>query len=320
MTKTFALACFSVIMAFCGVTFGQDDDVLKNVTANVSPKGWKRAAEPRLYDVKSFQDYSSDEANLLLPFGFSRAVLIDFVALDKPNATVNVEVCELGSTLDAFGVYSNYRGEDSKSIEIGLEGAFVGGEIVFYQERFFVKASAANAVESRAGLLPCARAISEKLPRNGTPPEELAYLNINSVVMKTARYYSQSLLGYDFFTNGLAAEAIVGSDRVKVFVVIETTTKNARLALERYEEYMQDANAAMIWRDLPHGKVFEVKDPLLNYVLTKQIGNVVIGVAELSKPDSGLDLLNQLQGAAVNIVRKSLPKDILWAPPTPNAK
>ena len=305
MTKTLWLVFVAPVLAACAVAYGQEDALLENLTQPHLPKGWKCSGDAKTYDRSNLYELIDGEAEVYFPYGFKRAIAVSYASTDHPQDGVAAEIYEMGSDLDAFGVYSNYRDATSKLVGLGTEGFASDTQAMFYRDRFFVKVrTRGTSSQNRAALMPCAQAISRALSKNTSRPEELDLLDIPALVPQTQQYFAQSVLGYDFFSTGLTADATLSALPVKVFVIIEVTSKTAHQALERYEAFLVSANAYPRWRELPNGKILVVEDPLYKGVLAKQIGNIIIGVAKLPNPDRGLPVLEQLQSLVVKKVNQ----------------
>ena len=318
MTKTLWLVFVALVPAACAVAYGQEDALLKDLTQSHLPRGWECTGDAKTYDRSNLYDLVDGEAEVYFPYGFKRAIAVSYASPAHPQDKVAAEIYEMGSELDAFGVYSNYRDATSKTVGLGTQGFASDTQAMFYKDHFFVKVrTRGTSSQNRAALMPCAQAISRALPKsaagrqeaasgNTSKPEELDLLDIAALVPQTQQYFAQSVLGYDFFSTGLTADATLSGLPVKVFVIIEVTSKTARQALERYEAFLVSANAHPHWQELPNGKILAVEDPLYKGVLAKQIGNMIIGVAKLPDPDQGLPVLGQLQSVVAKKVNQSV--------------
>lgn len=311
------LLCALAVFAFAA--HAEEDALMKSLMSMTAPPGWKYEGNPASYNSANLYELVDGEAELYFPYGFKRVIAITYASPSDPKDTIEAEVYEMGSTLDAFGVYSNYRDVDTKPVQLGTDGFAGSTQAMFYQERFFVKMRARGTSQAnRQALMPCAQGLSARLPKNTPAPEELELLKYPGLVERSQQYIAQSLLGYDFFSNGVICDTASTYAGAKAFVVIEVTTKTARQALDRYVEYLKSSNATYSWRDMPYGKVLLAKDPLHKGVLARQVGSVVIGVAKLSTPEAGFALFDPFQSHVVDTLRKwHPPKDPFATPPPP---
>ena len=116
---------------------------------------------------------------------------------------------KIGSLLDAFGIYSNYRGTNIKEISIGAEGYLSSTQLIFYQDKYFVRiqATGTTGLENDT-LLAFGQALSRNLPPNTARPKELDVMEMPDIIPNSERYIPQSILGYAFFRRGLIADVL----------------------------------------------------------------------------------------------------------------
>ena len=69
----------------------------------------KLTGKPVYYDRDTLSDRIDGEAELYFPYGFDRMAAARYVSEKSPGTGVDVEIYRMGSLLDAFGIYANYR-------------------------------------------------------------------------------------------------------------------------------------------------------------------------------------------------------------------
>lgn len=299
MNRTTTIASF---MMLCFLTWGagsiaETQDSLAVLFNENSLGAWNRAAPAEVYDKDNVFELINGEAELYFPYGFKRVVAAEYAQAADAETTVSVEVYELASLLDAFGVYSNYRDEESKTADVGAEAVAGSTQVMFYQDVFFVKART-HKTDRQDQLLEFAREFSKVLPQRFEAPPEPGVLDVKGVVPASCQYIAQSVLGYDFFKKGMVADAFLEDDPaedakpLRVFVMREESEKQAELVLQKYIHYLSESTAERDWTG--GGKVLKAIDPLHKGVLIKQTGPFVIGVAKLPPDVNGLPLIYRL--------------------------
>jgi len=215
---------------------------------------------------------------------------------ENPQVAVEADVYRMGSLLDAFGIYANYRRADNGALKIGAEGFVSPSQLLFYQDRYFVKlqASGALSVEEEV-FLSCARAVSQNLPSNLSQPKELVYFMLPAVVQRSERYIAQSLLGYAFFRKGLIADAILEGEPLKVFMVPEESVNAARKAFDQYHGYLKASGQEVQLTETPDMTFISAVDPLYKNVYIEHSGRYLIGAVNLKTTSSGKQLVEQLR-------------------------
>ena len=77
--------------------------------------GWKIEGKPAFYDRDTLSDRINGEAELYFPYGFDRMAAARYASEKLPGAGMDVEIYRMGSLLDAFGMYANYRQKEGRT-------------------------------------------------------------------------------------------------------------------------------------------------------------------------------------------------------------
>lgn len=252
--------------------------------------GWTLEGAVNQYDKDNLYTYIDGEAEFFFPFGFELLHSARYVKSSE-KASLVADVYRMGSPLDAFGVYSNYRRPETPVVPIGAEGVCSATQCLFYQDRYYVQISVSGADKLPQDVFTaCAKAIATKLPGDARPPNELDLLRVEGVVPRSERYLAKSLLGYSFFRKGLIADAAWDSVNGRVFVVLEDSKEKAAAVLDQYAEYLKKSNLTP--KRTPD--TLSATDPLYKGVLLRQAGSRVFGVINPGDPDKGASLMRKL--------------------------
>lgn len=257
---------------------------------------WRLDGQVKAYTKDDLFTYIDGEAELYFPYGFERLATAFYTkAGGDPGIGVAADIYQMGSLLDAFGIYSQYRKAEAEFISMGGEGFVNPSQLLFYQDRFFVQLSASGTAQlDRSVFESCARAISKALPGPPKKPLELNLLKIPAMIPQTERYFPESLLGYSFFRRGLIALASQNGKKFRVFVIIEDSAPSAKEVLDRYVRYLKDSKVPS---DrillLKEGRLF-APDPLHKGMMLGQKGRFIAGAVDLENPAQGSTLVEQI--------------------------
>ncbi len=258
--------------------------------------GWNIDGKVLLYDRDTLFERINGESELYFPYGFELLASARYENSKNSQIAVDADVYKMGSPLDAFGMYANYRRKDDAEISIGTEGTVSPSQLFFYQDRYLVRLQATGTTNlAQDVFLSCAREITRRLPENTKRPGELAVLMIPAVVPKSERYIAQSLLGYDFFRRGLITDARLQDEEMQVFVVLEDSPGAAAGALDRYRGYLAASGQDVPIKKTPHGVFLQAVDPLYGQVLLEQSSRHLIGVIKFKNKFAAQQLLDQLK-------------------------
>ena len=256
---------------------GDMEDLLPPLSCGA---GWKIEGKPLFYDQDTLSDRIDGEAELYFPYGFDRMAAARYVSDKNAGAGLDVEIYRLGSLLDAFGMYANYRQKAGRTLQFGA-GATVSASLLFlYQGRHFVHIQVTGVADAHPDTLAeCGRAVTSRLPGSNIRPPELSIFERPEVVKGTDRYLPQSLLGYDFLNKGLMADAVVQGTNLQIFLLVGTTAESASTAFDRYRSQLAQVKLE------PGGKraVFlEGVDPLYGPVIVLRKENCIAGALKFS--------------------------------------
>jgi hypothetical protein len=257
--------------------------------------GWVLDGKVTLYDKDSLFDRINGESELYFPYGFTALAYARYESRNDRSIALDADVYAMGSLLDAFGMFANYRRRDSTAAAIGADGTISSSQMLFYQDRYLVRLQVTGATTIRQDvLLACGKAIAQNLPRNTGRPKELDAFAIPAVVPKTERYIASSLLGYEFFRRGLIADALLGKDEAQVFLVLETNADAARAALDRYHAYLRAGGSNVRVAGPPGRMYLEANDPLYGSAVVQQSGRFLAGAVKVKDRTAAKQLAEQV--------------------------
>jgi len=271
------------------------DPAVESLLPEACAPGWIKEGRVSTYASDDLYKYIDGEAELYLPYGFERVATVMYARPGDKGSGMVANIFKMGSLLDAFGIYSNYRGAGAEPAKVGADGFIEEAQLMFYQGRYFVQIMTSGNVDQEPSLfLACAAAISKNVPGGAEKPRELNLLSVSGLVPSTERYYAGGLLGYGFFGRGLTGEVTLKSSRVKAFVVLGESTAVIRQAVETYVKQLKGSKAAVEVSQDKGGLRLTATDPLYKGVLLQQSGRYVVGVASLTDPRDGEGLAEQL--------------------------
>jgi len=295
----YAMIFLIIICLFCrsGHVFAAGGSIENVLPSGECTKDWVAKNKATLYTKDTLFDHINGEAELYFPYGFDVLATATYMNRSNPELWIVADVYRMASLLDAFGIYSNYRRSDAASVAVGAEGFVSPSQLMFYQDRYFVRLQATGATSLKQDIfLACARSVSQNLPLNTGRPGELNFFSIPGVIPKSERYIAQSLLGYAFFRRGMIADVILEGKRVQVFIVPEKSRDTARKAFDNYRSYLKAEGQGMNVTETPDRIFVTAVDPLYGGVFVEQSGRYVIGVVRLKVPYAANQLIEQLRG------------------------
>ncbi|KAB0667626.1 hypothetical protein F6V25_02730 [Oryzomonas japonica] len=254
--------------------------------------GWQMEGKPLFYNRDTLSDRIDGEAELYFPYGFERMAAARYAAKKTPEAGIDVEIYRMGSLLDAFGMYANYRQKEGSTIAVGAESNLSPSQLFSYQGRFFIHIQMTGTSDAATTVLAeCGRTVAARLPGTQSRPPELSALERSEVVKGTERYLPQSLLGYDFLNRGIMADAVVGGTNLQIFLLLGQTAESASAAFGRYRSLLAQGKIESGGND---AALVEGVDPLYGPVVILRKGGCLAGALKFGAKDGVRALLERI--------------------------
>ena len=222
--------------------------VAPKITLPVEVAGWKWDGKESTYNSRTVFDYINGAAELYLAYGFQGLKVRRFVKPGSPP--INLEVYEMASPEDAYGVFSFEYQDDPAGIGQGSE--FGGGLLRFWKGKYFASVYAEGEGEGvGAAILGIGRAAAQAIPATGSEPKLIQLLPGKELglVDKSTRYLrSHVLLNQRFFishqnilnlsrkTEAVLAQYLQGKERMQLLLI---RYSNLREAVDAYQSFMK---------------------------------------------------------------------------------
>jgi len=204
--------------------------------------GWTWDGKELKYNSKTLFDYIDGAAELYLAYGFQSLTVRRFEKSGQPP--IIVELYEMASSEDAYGVFSFERQDENVGIGQGSE---FGGELLrFWKDKYFVSIYAeGEGAEVESGILKVGRAVANSIPATGLEPKWVGSIPGKDLglVDKSVRFLrSHVLLNQRFF---IAHQNILNLNRKTEAVLAQyiRDKQKTQLLLIRYPDLKEAVDA-----------------------------------------------------------------------------
>ena len=242
--------------------------------------GWTWDAKEMQYDARALFAYMNGGAELYLAYGFQRLRVRKFERSNQPPITL--ELYDMASSEDAWGVFSFERQDDAVGIGQGSE--FGGGLLRFWKGTHFVRIYAdGEGADVDAAMLALGRATADAIRELGSEPALVAWIpgKDRGLVDRSIRYLrSHVLLNQRVF---IAHQNILNLSRRTEAVLAQYNREEQKvhLLLVRYPSVKEarDAYASFMSAYHPDARGKEVvKTEERKWTMARQRAEVVLVV------------------------------------------
>ena len=216
--------------------------------------GWKRDGKEMKYDSKTLFKYIDGAAELYLAYGFQNLRVCRFEKSNKPPLIV--ELYEMASSEDAFGVFS-FEHQD-ETVEIGQGSEFGGGLLRFWKGKYFVSIYAeGEGAEVESGILKMGRTVADSIPTIGPEPKLVGFIPgknfglvdqsvcyLKSHVLLNQRFFisHQNILNLNRKTEAVLAQYLQDKQKTQLLLIRYSNSKEAGDVYQSFmKAYLPDA-------------------------------------------------------------------------------
>lgn len=230
----------TLLILFIAVQLAHCSNVSKFLLADNFEEGWTFEFAPEIYTPENLYEYINGEAEIYKRYDFVEMATASYVLKVDPAATFTLDIYDMGTALNAFGIYSSYRRPELHFEEIGAEATVSELNIRFYKGQYFVQVNAGSMVPIiREIIQRIARKISESLPAVQSIPE-LGLLLAEYQVEHSMRYIKNGFLGQESFKKIFEAQYKKNKNSWSAFIALFENDEKALDAFLQYEKNISD--------------------------------------------------------------------------------
>jgi hypothetical protein len=193
-----------------------------------------RAGEAKFFSTDLYK-YIDGGADIYLDYGLLAMVHQRYRA---SSADVTVDVYDLGTESNAFGIYAAESSPDYHFLPIGSEGYGTNEVLNFFQAEFYVKLSAFSEQEKTGPVLErFAREVSRRIGPASPMPGFLSLFPPPDLLGHSAKFVRKSPLGLDFLGPAILAAYAWGGKEATLLLSKAPDAKGAAQRVSQLREY-----------------------------------------------------------------------------------
>ncbi len=291
--RIYFLTIFSILMLCCESSQNGLDQLFPGPGFE---KGWSWLGKPKNYIPENLYNYINGEAELYLSYGFQECATLTYFWGNPDDTSFVVDIYDMGTPINAFGLYSVYRHPGYQYEAIGTEAVVSDFGIKYYQGSYVIELKAGDSSEkTRQAMEAVAKQLSGRIPDAAEPPALLTLLPLEAQVDKTLKYTANEMLNQAFLPAGLEATYRIRDEDVMGFAVLFNDAEGAKTGLEGLRDFYQESGDPFVQNPQVNEDGFIVKTRYHGYVMVSLTGQYLAGIQDLSSPDKGMDLLARLE-------------------------
>jgi len=237
---------------------------------------WKPAEEARAYDPASLFEYIDGAAEAYISYDFKELVVGNYLH-GASKATMTVEIYDMGTSLDAFGIYSAERSPESRFLAVGVQGYLEEGSLNFLAGRYYVKLLGYEGGDRTVAYLNSyAASIVSKIKDPAALPVLLKAFPAEGLAANSEKYIARNFMGFKFLNRGYEASYKRDAQEFTAFVIEARSAEEGAAILKQFVD--QFAKSGSVGKA---GAGYRIKDAYLKNILVAPAGVFLCGVTKI---------------------------------------
>jgi hypothetical protein len=292
------------VFAFCGGLIGSvalpSLSMATTGTSDLLPPsgavdGWDHAEPIKLYLPDNLYEYINGAADGYLVFDFMVLAHASYRHPEREGQYITVDVYEMASPEDAFGIYSVERAPDQRIVDLGDQAYVTPGFLAFQQERFYVLLEAHPlGVDTDGALLALAQEVSRRAPAGSGKPQMLHVFPEASLVQDSVRYVRGALLGHGFLPRGYVANYQDDGELVPLVAIDWPRTEDASENMTKLRKYFDKGGQKVHFFDELGEAAYVTKDRYLGNITVLRQGRLMAAIAGYQNQSWAVKLAQKL--------------------------
>ena len=293
MTRRIALLCICLMLTSVTCPFRKKglDSLFPSPGFE---KGWEWEGKPKHYTPQNLYEIIDGEAELYISYGFKELASLLYYRGSAEDTFFVVDIYDMGSALNAFGLYSGFRHPDYRFENIGTEGFVSDYGIKFYKGNYLVDIKVGEFSEKcRRAAWIATGTIAKRIREPGRALELIDLLPAENQVPRTLRYIQKEMLNQGFLPGGIEARFTIEGGEVTGFVVVFDSVTAAMRGFNELKAFYAVSGGLLNVR-MPGEFSFSAKTPYRGNTLVFLSGKTIAGVLDLAEISKGKDIVNSI--------------------------
>jgi len=263
-----------------GLAFGAGDTVaLKRLLPELP--AWELTEEAENYRAENLFEYINGAAEIYISYEFEELLVANF-KLKGTETEMSVEIYDMGSPTNAFGIYSAERYPENTFISLGTQGYIESGALNFLASRYYIKLLCFEGGDSSDAHLnrfgdEMVRRIDSKMGF----PEIMKIFPKQNRIANSEKYFLRNFMGYSFFHDGFSADYRLDDMEFVCILVVGKDDDDARKMLQAYV----DAKSADALESL--ADAYHIRDRYYHNIYLGRINRYICGAMKIQDDRTG---------------------------------
>ena len=209
---------------------------LAMIVNDLTPKNWRIYDKIMHFTAENLYEQINGRAEYYIAYDVIGMTFASYEEIaDSTHFSINLSIYDMGTPINAFGVFSGERSSESQPLELGREAYRSGADYYIWQGQYYIQIMASNTSEELKYIgSELAKKLTNLLPDSGESVWGLAVLPMADRVPRSIQYFLVDAMGLDFMRNTYTAKYYKGETVVSIFLSKEDSSESAQKTLQKF--------------------------------------------------------------------------------------
>jgi hypothetical protein len=265
----------------------QDRQRLSGLTAGIPELGAEPSGRPAFYS-DNLWEYINGGAEAYHQYDFFALLHQIFLAGD---AEVTVDIYDMGTPVNAFGIYSSERSPDYRFLPVGSQGFGDAYSLNFFQDRYYVKLSLYQDKPDSTVLVRFGAKIAGLIPGAKGMPELFSLFPAENAVAHSETFILKAPLGHAFLGPAYAMSYLSGGGTARLLLSVAESPAQASERVGKLAAHFKESGSCQVLPGLGAG-AFRGSNPYEDTVICLPEGRWL--VLHAGEKDGGEERVRKL--------------------------
>jgi hypothetical protein len=236
---------------------------------------WKIPEAPQDYLPETLFEYINGAAEIYLSYDFKELTVGNYEKGDS-NASLILEIYDMGNEKNSFGIYSAERYPDSQFISLGNQGYLEEETLNFIVGKYYIKLLCFDSGEESADFLKLfSQEVVKRVKDRGNLPSALDIFPKQGLVRNSEKFVLRNFMGYSFLHNGYLANYKLEDLEFDCFLIEGKDAEDAQNMLNQYLKRKGEQSV----QEISEG--YRIKDRYYHNIYLAIVENYLCGVMKI---------------------------------------
>lgn len=261
----------------------------------LAPEGLVALSQPETFGPENLSEKIDGKAELYLSAGFVQLLTQRFSRKGNPQAWLEFFLYDMGSSKNAFAVYSVQRREDGQRIDLGDFAYTTEDALFFVHGQYYAEVIAPALGKGAAEILPAlGRGVVEKVKASREGMAELALFPAEHLKRESISLLAADAFGFDRFRSVFTAQYRMDDTELTAFLSQQARPAEAAELAAAYHQFLLN-NGGKEVKPGPGLSGVRMVELFGTYELVFSQGPVVAGVHGAEKRQAAEELARILK-------------------------